>query len=55
MLDPEGRSQDLGLVVALDTEVTPELHAEGIARDLVRLVQQARKDDGPRRHRPHRR
>jgi isoleucyl-tRNA synthetase len=31
-------------VVALDTTVTPELHAEGVARDLVRLVQQARKD-----------
>ncbi len=31
-------------VVALDTEVTPELEAEGQARDLVRLVQQERKD-----------
>ena len=31
-------------VVVLDTEVTPELEAEGRARDLVRLVQQARKD-----------
>ncbi len=31
-------------VVAIDTEVTPELAAEGKARDLVRLVQQARKD-----------
>ncbi|HKR50105.1 MAG TPA: isoleucine--tRNA ligase [Pseudonocardiaceae bacterium] len=31
-----------GLVV-LDTEVTPELAAEGIAKDLVRIVQQARK------------
>ena len=46
MLDPEGRSQDLGLVVALDTEVTPELYAEGVARDLVRLVQQARRSEG---------
>jgi isoleucyl-tRNA synthetase len=34
-----------GLVV-LDTDVTPELAAEGIARDLVRLVQQARRDAG---------
>lgn len=31
-------------VVALDVEVTDELAAEGLARDLVRLVQQARKD-----------
>jgi isoleucyl-tRNA synthetase len=34
-----------GLVV-LDTEVTAELTAEGIARDLVRVVQQARRDAG---------
>ena len=34
------------VVLALDTEVTPELEAEGIARDFVRLVQQARKDAG---------
>jgi isoleucyl-tRNA synthetase len=44
MLDPEGRTVDLGLVVDLDTAVTPELEAEGLARDVVRLVQQTRKD-----------
>jgi isoleucyl-tRNA synthetase len=33
-------------VVTLDTEVTPELEAEGTARDLVRLVQQSRRDAG---------
>jgi len=35
-----------GGFVVLDTEVTPELAAEGLARDLVRQVQQARKDAG---------
>ncbi|HKY15897.1 MAG TPA: isoleucine--tRNA ligase [Microthrixaceae bacterium] len=44
MLDPEGRTVDLGLVVDLDTDVTPELEAEGLARDLIRLVQQLRKE-----------
>jgi isoleucyl-tRNA synthetase len=34
-----------GLVV-LDTKTTPELEAEGVARDLVRVVQQARRDAG---------
>jgi isoleucyl-tRNA synthetase len=33
-------------LVALDTEVTPELAAEGTARDVVRVVQQARRDAG---------
>jgi len=33
-------------VVVLDIDVTPELEAEGTARDLVRLVQQARRDAG---------
>jgi isoleucyl-tRNA synthetase len=33
-------------VVALDTQTSPELLAEGVARDVVRLVQQARKDAG---------
>ncbi|MFC3448888.1 isoleucine--tRNA ligase [Amycolatopsis speibonae] len=33
-------------LVLLDTEVTDELAAEGLARDLVRVVQQARRDAG---------
>ncbi|RZQ63210.1 isoleucine--tRNA ligase [Amycolatopsis suaedae] len=33
-------------LVLLDTEVTAELAAEGLARDLVRVVQQARRDAG---------
>ncbi len=35
-----------GGFVVLDTAVTPELAAEGLARDAVRAVQQARKDSG---------
>ncbi|MGD0063078.1 MAG: isoleucine--tRNA ligase [Streptosporangiaceae bacterium] len=35
-----------GGLVALDTLVTPELAAEGTARDVVRIVQQARRDAG---------
>jgi isoleucyl-tRNA synthetase len=35
-----------GGFVVLDTEVTPELAAEGLARDVIRAVQQARRDAG---------
>ncbi|UYN84615.1 MAG: isoleucine--tRNA ligase [Microcella sp.] len=35
-----------GGFVLLDTRVTPELAAEGLARDVIRAVQQARKDAG---------
>jgi isoleucyl-tRNA synthetase len=35
-----------GGFVVLDTSLTPELEAEGVARDLVRAVQQARRDAG---------
>jgi isoleucyl-tRNA synthetase len=34
------------VTIALDTELTPELEAEGTARDVVRAVQQARRDAG---------
>jgi isoleucyl-tRNA synthetase len=46
--DPEETTAlpgNTGLVV-LDTAVTPELAAEGTAKDVVRLVQQARRDAG---------
>jgi isoleucyl-tRNA synthetase len=35
-----------GVTIALDTRLTPELEAEGVARDVVRVVQQARRDAG---------
>ncbi len=35
-----------GIVVALDTVITPELKAEGLAREVVRHIQQMRKDAG---------
>ena len=31
-------------MVVLDVDLTPELEAEGQARDLIRLIQQARRD-----------
>ncbi|MGH3186641.1 MAG: isoleucine--tRNA ligase [Streptosporangiaceae bacterium] len=37
---------DAGETVAIDTEVTPELRREGLAREVIRLVQEARKNDG---------
>jgi isoleucyl-tRNA synthetase len=41
-----GVAADGGVTVALDLEVTPELAREGLARELVRLVQDARKAAG---------
>src|SRR5207244_2117203 len=38
--------RDAGLVVALDTRVTPELEVEGLARELIRRVNEMRKDAG---------
>ncbi|GGA75493.1 isoleucine--tRNA ligase [Pseudoclavibacter endophyticus] len=35
-----------GSILALDTRVTPELAAEGTARDVIRAVQEARKEAG---------
>ncbi len=45
---PEGYAvaEDGGVLVALDTTLTDELRLEGAARDLVRVVQDARKDAG---------
>jgi isoleucyl-tRNA synthetase len=43
-----GVAAEGGLTVALDLEITPELAREGMARELVRLVQDARKAAGLR-------
>jgi len=37
---------DAGETVAIDTTITPELRREGLAREVIRLVQDARKIDG---------
>jgi isoleucyl-tRNA synthetase len=37
---------DAGETVAIDITVTPELRREGLAREVIRLVQEARKNDG---------
>lgn len=34
------------ILITLDTNITPALKAEGLTRDLVRMIQQARKDSG---------
>jgi len=39
-------SEDAGYVALLDTTLTPELEAEGLARDLVRQVQELRRQAG---------
>jgi isoleucyl-tRNA synthetase len=53
LLDPKSDYKDKAqplstndALVILDTAITPELEAEGFARDLIRLIQQARKDAG---------
>jgi isoleucyl-tRNA synthetase len=43
---PAAALPDNAGLIALDTRVTPELAAEGAARDVVRVVQQARRDAG---------
>jgi isoleucyl-tRNA synthetase len=45
---PEGYAvaEGAGVLVALDTTLTPELEAEGLARELVRNIQDARKNAG---------
>ncbi len=45
---PEGYAvaEGNGVLVALDTTLSPELRAEGLARELVRNIQDARKNAG---------
>ena len=49
-----GRGIDGGVTVALELELTPELRREGLARELVRVVQDARKAAGLDVQRPDR-
>ena len=42
-LEGWGVATEGGLTVALELEVTPELRREGLARELVRVIQDARK------------
>ncbi|RMI37359.1 isoleucine--tRNA ligase [Streptomyces triticirhizae] len=39
-------ASDTGATVALDLEITPELRRAGLARDVIRLIQEARKNSG---------
>ncbi|HEY9372751.1 isoleucine--tRNA ligase [Streptomyces sp.] len=39
-------ASDQGATVALDLEITPELRKAGLARDAIRLIQEARKNSG---------
>ncbi|MBB1244138.1 isoleucine--tRNA ligase [Streptomyces durbertensis] len=39
-------ASDTGATVALDLEITPELRRAGLARDAIRLIQEARKNSG---------
>ncbi|MYS19609.1 Isoleucyl-tRNA synthetase [Streptomyces sp. DvalAA-14] len=39
-------ASDSGATVALDLEITPELRQAGLARDVIRLIQEARKNSG---------
>jgi isoleucyl-tRNA synthetase len=45
---PEGYvvAEENGVLAALDTTLTPELVAEGVAREIVRYIQDARKNAG---------
>jgi isoleucyl-tRNA synthetase len=39
-------ASDAGETVGLEVDITPELRREGLAREVIRLVQEARKSDG---------
>jgi isoleucyl-tRNA synthetase len=39
-------ASDAGYTLALETSITPELRSEGLAREAIRLIQDARRADG---------
>ena len=54
VLEGWGVASDGGVTVALELELTPELRSEGLARELVRVVQDARRTAGLAVQRPDR-
>ncbi|NOS67750.1 MAG: hypothetical protein HOO67_05305, partial [Candidatus Peribacteraceae bacterium] len=42
----EDVAADKGIVIALDTRITPELELQGKARDIIRFIQSLRKEQG---------
>lgn len=44
--DSDNIESGFGMVIAMDLEITPDLETEGYARDIVRHIQEARREAG---------